>query len=30
MEDFIKWADRSKVKRQIMKYNDKLDDFDLM
>lgn len=30
MEDFITWVDSSKIKRKIMKYNDKLDDYDLL
>jgi len=30
MEDFVTWVDSSKLKRHIMKYNDELDDFDLM
>ena len=30
MEDFITWVDDSKVKRTVQKYNDKLDDFDMM
>jgi U3 small nucleolar ribonucleoprotein protein IMP3 len=30
MEDFIQWVDDSKIKRSVMKYNDKLDDFDLL
>ena len=30
MEDFITWVDTSKIKKHIMKYNDTLDDFDLM
>ncbi|KAG0343558.1 Small subunit (SSU) processome component [Podila humilis] len=30
MEDFVTWVDTSKIKRKIMKYNDKLDDFDLL
>lgn len=30
MEDFITWVDGSKVKRTVAKYNDKLDDFDLL
>ncbi|KAL2911153.1 U3 small nucleolar ribonucleoprotein imp3 [Polyrhizophydium stewartii] len=30
MEDFITWVDSSKIKHKIMKYNDKLDDFDLL
>ncbi|KZO94827.1 alpha-L RNA-binding motif-containing protein [Calocera viscosa TUFC12733] len=29
-EDFITWVSTSKVKRTIMKYNDELDDFDLL
>ncbi|KNC79650.1 U3 small nucleolar ribonucleoprotein IMP3 [Sphaeroforma arctica JP610] len=30
MEDFVTWVDTSKVKRHVAKYNDQLDDFDLM
>lgn len=30
MEDFVTWVDSSKIKRIIMQYRDKLDDFDLM
>ncbi|CAI5736152.1 unnamed protein product [Peronospora destructor] len=30
MEDFVTWVDTSKIKRTIMKYNDKLDDYDLL
>lgn len=30
MEDFVTWVDSSKIKRTIMQYRDKLDDFDLM
>ncbi|KAL2005379.1 hypothetical protein VTN00DRAFT_2590 [Thermoascus crustaceus] len=30
MEDFVTWVDSSKIKRSIMQYRDKLDDFDLM
>ena len=30
MEDYITWVDTSRIKRTIMKYNDKLDDYDLM
>ncbi|KAI4241253.1 MAG: hypothetical protein L6R40_004669 [Gallowayella cf. fulva] len=30
MEDFVTWVDSSKVKRNILKYRDKLDDFDLI
>ncbi|KAK8794715.1 hypothetical protein WA158_001696 [Blastocystis sp. Blastoise] len=30
MEDFVTWVDSSKIKRHIMKYNEKLDDYDLL
>ncbi|RDL37733.1 putative IMP3 (Component of the U3 small nucleolar ribonucleoprotein) [Venustampulla echinocandica] len=30
MEDFVTWVDGSKIKRNILKYRDKLDDFDLL
>ena len=30
MEDFVTWVDGSKVKRNILKYREKLDDFDLL
>ncbi|KAK9762517.1 U3 small nucleolar ribonucleoprotein imp3 [Basidiobolus ranarum] len=30
LEDFITWVDTSKIKRKILKYNDKLDDYDLL
>lgn len=30
MEDFVTWVDGSKIKRNIMRYRDKLDDFDLL
>ena len=29
-EDYVTWVDNSKIKRTVMKYNDKLDDFDLL
>jgi U3 small nucleolar ribonucleoprotein protein IMP3 len=29
-EDYVTWVDSSKIKRSIMKYNNKLDDFDLL
>mmetsp|Transcript_23508 Transcript_23508/g.32428 ORF Transcript_23508/g.32428 Transcript_23508/m.32428 type:complete len:183 (-) Transcript_23508:84-632(-) len=29
-EDFVTWVDTSKIKRKVLKYNDKLDDFDLL
>lgn len=30
MEDYVTWVDTSRIKRTIMKYNDKLDDYDLL
>ncbi|CAL5874798.1 uncharacterized protein PFLUO_LOCUS9100 [Penicillium psychrofluorescens] len=30
MEDFVTWVDSSKIKRNIMRYREKLDDFDLL
>ena len=30
MEDFVTWVDSSKVRRTVERYNDKLDDFDMM
>lgn len=30
MEDYVTWVDTSKIKKHIMKYNDKLDDYDLL
>lgn len=30
MEDFVTWVDDSKIKRNIMKYRDEVDDFDLL
>ena len=30
LEDFVTWVDSSKVKRNILRYRDKLDDFDLL
>eukprot|EP01041_Mallomonas_annulata_P006609 gene6609-13382_t len=30
MEDYVTWVDSSKIKRTIMKYNEKLDDYDLL
>jgi len=30
MEDFVTWVDSSKIRRTVAKYNDKLDDFDLL
>jgi U3 small nucleolar ribonucleoprotein protein IMP3 len=30
MQDFITWVDSSRIKRKVAKYNDQLDDFDLL
>ena len=30
MEDYLAWVDSSKIKRHVQKYNDKVDDFDLL
>lgn len=30
MEDFVTWVDTSKLKRHVQRYNDELDDYDLM
>jgi U3 small nucleolar ribonucleoprotein protein IMP3 len=30
MEDYVTWVDQSKNRRTVQKYNDKLDDFDLL
>jgi U3 small nucleolar ribonucleoprotein protein IMP3 len=30
MEDFVTWVDSSKIKRNVLKYREKLDDFDLL
>jgi len=30
LEDFTTWVDKSKIKRTVQKYNDKLDDFDMV
>ncbi|MEW5303108.1 MAG: hypothetical protein WDW36_005832 [Sanguina aurantia] len=30
MEDFVTWVDTSKIKRKVLKYNDALDDYDLL
>lgn len=30
MEDYVTWVDQSKIRRSVQKYNDKLDDFDLL
>eukprot|EP01025_Chloroclados_australasicus_P001928 TRINITY_DN10462_c0_g1_i1.p4 TRINITY_DN10462_c0_g1~~TRINITY_DN10462_c0_g1_i1.p4 ORF type:complete len:100 (+),score=9.55 TRINITY_DN10462_c0_g1_i1:286-585(+) len=30
MEDFVTWVDTSSIKRKVLKYNDKLDDYDIL
>ena len=30
IEDFVTWVDTSKIRRKVLAYNDKLDDFDLL
>lgn len=30
MEDFVTWVDSSKIKRKVMAYNERLDDYDMM
>ena len=30
MEDFVTWVDTSKIKRKVLKYNDAIDDYDLL
>jgi len=30
MEDYVTWVDQSKIRRTVQKYNNKLDDFDLL
>lgn len=30
LEDFVTWTDTSKIRKYVMKYNEKLDDFDLL
>ena len=30
MEDFVTWVDTSKIKRKVLQYNDRLDEFDLL
>jgi U3 small nucleolar ribonucleoprotein protein IMP3 len=29
-EDFVTWVDTSRIKRKVLAYNDKLDDYDLL
>lgn len=30
MEDFVTWVDSSKIKKKVMEYNERLDDYDIM
>ena len=30
MEDFVQWSDSSKIRKKVLAYNDKLDDFDFL
>lgn len=30
MEDHVAWVDTSSIKKKILKYNDKFDDYDLL
>lgn len=30
MEDFVTWVDTSRIKRKVLAYNDRLDDYDLL
>lgn len=30
MEDFVTWVDSSKIKRKVLEYNERLDDYDAM
>lgn len=30
LEDHVGWVDNSSIKKKILKYNEKLDDYDLM
>jgi U3 small nucleolar ribonucleoprotein protein IMP3 len=30
LEDYVTWTDQSKIRRTVQKYNDQLDDFDLL
>ena len=29
-EDFVTWVDNSKIRRHVLEYNDKLDDYDML
>lgn len=30
LEDFVTWVDTSRIRRKVLAYNDKLDDYDLL
>lgn len=30
MEDFVTWVDTSKIRRKVLEYNERQDDYDLM
>lgn len=30
MEDFVTWVDTSKIRRKVLQYNERLDDYDLL
>lgn len=30
MEDFVQWSDSSKIRKKVLAYNDKLDDYDFL
>lgn len=30
MEDFVQWTDTSKIRKKVLAYNDKLDDYDFL
>lgn len=30
LEDFVTWVDSSKIKRKVLQYNERLDDYDAM
>jgi U3 small nucleolar ribonucleoprotein protein IMP3 len=30
MEDFVAWVDTSSIRRKVLEYNDRVDDFDLL
>jgi U3 small nucleolar ribonucleoprotein protein IMP3 len=30
MEDWVTWVDTSKIRRKVLRYNDRLDDYDML